>query len=154
LEEGCFCVDVGFGTGVLLKGLHARYPHSTWGGVDHWPEDIGQLRVYLGSDQLYQCGVQERPFDVGAVDVAISTKIYHGVMRTREQIKAMADHIFLMIVKGGYYIPAFEGLFIGAFDGIDSEEELFGIFESVGFVVERRNGALGVLRKPELILSL
>ena len=73
-------LDVGTGTGALLEGLHARYPHALLTGVDIAFNMCLRAQQKLGSDSRIVTGNAEYlPFGTGVFDLAVSASVLQWV---------------------------------------------------------------------------
>ncbi len=84
-------LDVGCGTGVLLGRLAAAYPTVVLAGVDPVPEMLAIARRQLpGSIELVAGWAEELPFGSGALDVVVTSNVFHYVADPHLALREMA----------------------------------------------------------------
>ncbi|MBI4547411.1 MAG: methyltransferase domain-containing protein [Ignavibacteriae bacterium] len=82
LDVGCsdYVLDVGCGTGVLLKEVSLAVPEARLAGVDLSPEMLEVARHKLGAEvDLRQGRAEALPFDDEAFDLVVSTNVFHFI---------------------------------------------------------------------------
>ena len=73
-------LDVGCGTGTLLKALRRTLPNSALTGVDMSEEMLSVARTKLNHDGELQRGFAEAlPFADGSFDLVVSTSVFHFI---------------------------------------------------------------------------
>jgi ubiquinone/menaquinone biosynthesis C-methylase UbiE len=65
-------LDVGCGTGALLRRLTARLPDAELAGVDPAPRMLAEARKRLGGVQLEQAAAERLPFADASFDLVVS----------------------------------------------------------------------------------
>lgn len=81
-------VDVGCGTGTLMKLLHDFFPRAHIYGVDPDTETISNVKKkfqHLQNISLYNVGVEKLPFEDNTLDVCFSTLTFHHLTREKKQ---------------------------------------------------------------------
>lgn len=91
LHGGERVLDVGCGTGVLLKSISAFVPEDHLSGVDPSPAMLEIARKRLGAAvDLKESGAERLPFGDQAFDVVVSTNAFHYFPRPLEALTEMA----------------------------------------------------------------
>jgi ubiquinone/menaquinone biosynthesis C-methylase UbiE len=73
-------LDIGCGTGVLLRRLASVYPHAEFIGVDAAAGMIREARATLREDRslrFLEARAEELPFPAGSFDLVVSTMSFH-----------------------------------------------------------------------------
>jgi len=91
LKPGESLLDVGCGTGVLLKALAASVPDAKLSGADLSPEMLDVARKSLGERVvLKQSHAESLPFSDQAFDVVVSTNAFHYFRNPLGALERMA----------------------------------------------------------------
>jgi len=89
IKQGQNVLDVGCGTGALLKALAKAYPGVALAGVDSTQEMLAVARQRLPEAiRLKQAGAEKLPFDNKSFDMVISCNMFHYI---REPAAALAE---------------------------------------------------------------
>jgi len=95
-------VDVGCGTGRLLREAKRRWPNARVTGVDVSAGMIAEARR-RASDGLFVVGAAERlPLESGSVDLAVSTMSFHHWTDKAQGVREIAR----VLAPGGRFILA------------------------------------------------
>lgn len=73
-------LDVGCGTGRLLRTAKSRFPEARFEGVDPAPQMVSQARALLATGsriEFREATAEELPFTDGSFDLVFSTMTYH-----------------------------------------------------------------------------
>lgn len=88
-------LDIGCGTGRLLRRMHARWPLATLTGIDLSEKMVAQARKFTSAAVIYQASAEHIPLEDASVDLASSTMSFHhwsdqlqGVSETSRVLRA------------------------------------------------------------------
>jgi ubiquinone/menaquinone biosynthesis C-methylase UbiE len=98
-------LDVGCGTGRLLRSASARFPGAELSGVDPAPEMVRQAQLRAGAGSaigFHLAGGEELPFSDHRFDLVFSTLTFH---HWADQRKAVAE-IARVLAPGGRWLLA------------------------------------------------
>ena len=98
-------LDVGCGTGRLLRSAEGRFPQAELVGVDPAPQMVRQAQASAGegsSIQFQQGAAEELPFRDGRFDLVFSTLTFH---HWSDQPRAVAE-IARVLAPGGRWLLA------------------------------------------------
>jgi ubiquinone/menaquinone biosynthesis C-methylase UbiE len=70
-------LDIGCGTGRLLRRIHSRWPSAALVGIDQSPGMVSQARRYTPAATIYEASAENLPFEDNSVDLAASTMSFH-----------------------------------------------------------------------------
>lgn len=91
-------LDVGCGTGELLRRLRAKYPAAALAGLDPVAEMLAVARDKLGGKEDLRIGYADSlPWAAGSFDVVVSCNMFHYITHPVEALREMAR----VIVPGG-----------------------------------------------------
>lgn len=84
-------LDVGCGTGELLRRLRARYPEAVLAGLDPVAEMLAVARDKLSGKEDLRIGYADSlPWQAGSFDVVVSCNMFHYITRPVEALREMA----------------------------------------------------------------
>lgn len=98
-------LDIGCGTGRLLRAAEARFPGAQLSGVDPAPEMVRQARASVGEGSLIrfeQAGAEELPFPDRRFDLVFSTLTFH---HWSDQSRAVSE-VARVLAPGGRWLLA------------------------------------------------
>ena len=70
-------LDIGCGTGRLLRRLHQRWPSSALTGVDLAEGMVAQARRLTPAAVIHQAPAEQLPVESGSLDLVTSTTSFH-----------------------------------------------------------------------------
>lgn len=90
-------VDVGCGTGSLLKVVSKTYPKLKMTGIDPDPKvlEIAHKKLEGRNVELIQTGADKLPMKTGSVDVVVSTLAFHHMPNGIKQMALQEIHRIL-----------------------------------------------------------
>lgn len=84
-------LDVGCGTGELLRRLRARYPRASLAGLDPVAEMLSVARGKLSGNEDLQIGYADAlPWPAASFDVVVSCNMFHYISHPVEALREMA----------------------------------------------------------------
>jgi ubiquinone/menaquinone biosynthesis C-methylase UbiE len=84
-------LDVGCGTGELLRRLRAKYPDAALAGLDPVPEMLAVARDKLSGKEDLRIGYADSlPWTGGSFDVVVSCNMFHYISHPVEALREMA----------------------------------------------------------------
>ena len=84
-------LDVGCGTGELLRRLRAKYPQSLLAGIDPVPEMLAVARDKLSGSEDLRIGYADAlPWRAASFDVVVSCNMFHYITHPVEALREMA----------------------------------------------------------------
>ena len=84
-------LDVGCGTGELLRRLRAKYPRAELAGLDPVAEMLAVARDKLSGTEDLRVGYADSlPWNAGAFDVVVSCNMFHYITHPVEALREMA----------------------------------------------------------------
>ena len=84
-------LDVGCGTGELLRRLRAKYPDAALAGLDPVAEMLAVARDKLsGREDLREGYADSLPWSAGSFDVVVSCNMFHYISHPVEALREMA----------------------------------------------------------------
>jgi ubiquinone/menaquinone biosynthesis C-methylase UbiE len=95
-------VDIGCGTGRLLRRMHARWPKAGLAGVDVAEGMVTRARERTDFATIYQAAAEQLPLEDASVDLATSTISFH---HWSNQAKGVSEAVRVLRV-GGLFILA------------------------------------------------
>jgi ubiquinone/menaquinone biosynthesis C-methylase UbiE len=95
-------LDVGCGTGSLLRVAQARFPSARLTGVDASEGMIAVAAASLGEVELQRAAAERLPFAAGMFDLVLSTNSFH---HWDDQVEGIAE-IGRVLVSGGHVVVA------------------------------------------------
>ena len=83
-------LDVGCGTGELMRRLRAKYPHAALAGLDPVAEMLAVARDKLSGNEDLRTGYADAlPWSAGAFDVVVSCNMFHYISHPVEALREM-----------------------------------------------------------------
>ena len=83
-------LDVGCGTGELLRRLRAKYPEATLAGIDPVEEMLAVAREKLGGKEEFRVGYADAlPWRAASFDVVVSCNMFHYITHPVEALREM-----------------------------------------------------------------
>lgn len=83
-------LDVGCGTGDLLRRLRAKYPDAVLAGLDPVPEMLALARSKLSGKEDLQTGYADAlAWSAGKFDVVVSCNMFHYISHAVEALREM-----------------------------------------------------------------
>jgi ubiquinone/menaquinone biosynthesis C-methylase UbiE len=87
-------LDVGCGTGELLRRLRAKYPGAVLAGLDPVPEMLDVARAKLSGAEDLRVGYADAlPWAAASFDVVVSCNMFHYITHPVEALREMARAI-------------------------------------------------------------
>ena len=84
-------LDVGCGTGELLRRLRARYPGARLAGLDPVPEMLDVARDKLSGTEDLRIGYADSlPWASGSFDMVVSCNMFHYIAHPKTALREMA----------------------------------------------------------------
>jgi ubiquinone/menaquinone biosynthesis C-methylase UbiE len=84
-------LDVGCGTGELLRRLRAKYPDALLAGLDPVPEMLAVAGDKLGGKEDLRIGYADSlPWPSGSFDVVVSCNMFHYITHPSAALREMA----------------------------------------------------------------
>jgi ubiquinone/menaquinone biosynthesis C-methylase UbiE len=84
-------LDVGCGTGELLRRLRAKYPDAVLAGLDPVPEMLAVARDKLSGKEDLRIGYADSlPWPAASFDVVVSCNMFHYITHPVEALREMA----------------------------------------------------------------
>jgi ubiquinone/menaquinone biosynthesis C-methylase UbiE len=84
-------LDVGCGTGELLRRLRAKYPDAVLAGLDPVPEMLAVARGKLNGREDLRIGYADSlPWGPGSFDVVVSCNMFHYITHPAQALREMA----------------------------------------------------------------
>jgi ubiquinone/menaquinone biosynthesis C-methylase UbiE len=84
-------LDVGCGTGELLRRVRANVPDAVLAGLDPVPEMLDVAREKLGGRDDLRVGYADRlPWNAGTFDVVVSCNMFHYISEPLTALREMA----------------------------------------------------------------
>jgi ubiquinone/menaquinone biosynthesis C-methylase UbiE len=83
-------LDVGCGTGELMRRLRAKYPDAVLAGIDPVAEMLAVARDKLSGNEDLRTGYADAlPWSAGAFDVVVSCNMFHYISHPVEALREM-----------------------------------------------------------------
>ena len=95
-------LDIGCGTGRLLRRMHVRWPSASLVGVDVAEGMVARAREQTDYATIYQAPAEHLPLENDSVDLATSTTSFH---HWSDQAQGVREAVRVMR-KGGLFILA------------------------------------------------
>jgi ubiquinone/menaquinone biosynthesis C-methylase UbiE len=84
-------LDVGCGTGELLRRLRAKYPHATLAGIDPVAEMLAMAKDKLSGNEDLRVGYADAlPWSEGSFDLVVSCNMFHYITHPVAALREMA----------------------------------------------------------------
>ena len=84
-------LDVGCGTGELLRRMRAKYPDAALAGLDPVPQMLAVARDKLGGKEDLRIGYADSlPWPAAGFDVVVSCNMFHYITHPVEALREMA----------------------------------------------------------------
>ena len=94
-------LDVGCGTGELLRRLRAKYPIAVLAGLDPVAEMLDVAKDKLSGNEDLRVGYADSlPWDAGSFDVLVSCNMFHYITHPVEALREMAR----VVRPGGFLV--------------------------------------------------
>jgi ubiquinone/menaquinone biosynthesis C-methylase UbiE len=94
-------LDVGCGTGELLRRLRAKYPRAVLAGLDPVAEMLDVAKDKLSGNEDLRVGYADSlPWDAGSFDVLVSCNMFHYITHPVEALREMAR----VLRPGGFLV--------------------------------------------------
>jgi ubiquinone/menaquinone biosynthesis C-methylase UbiE len=95
-------LDIGCGTGRLLRRMHLRWPSAGLVGVDVAEGMVAQARAQTGYATIHQAPAENLPLEDNSVDLVTSTASFH---HWSDQAQGVREAV-RVLRRGGLYILA------------------------------------------------
>ncbi len=95
-------IDIGCGTGRLLRRMHARWPSAHLVGVDVAEGMLAKARQQTGYATFHQASAEQLPLEDGSVDLATTTASFH---HWSDQAQGVREAV-RVLRRGGLFILA------------------------------------------------
>jgi ubiquinone/menaquinone biosynthesis C-methylase UbiE len=90
MTSGAQVLDVGCGTGELMRRLQAKYPYAVLAGLDPVAEMLAVARDKLSGNEDLRTGYADAlPWGAGAFDVVVSCNMFHYISHPVEALREM-----------------------------------------------------------------
>jgi ubiquinone/menaquinone biosynthesis C-methylase UbiE len=90
MTSGARVLDVGCGTGELMRRLRAKYPDAMLAGLDPVAEMLAVARDKLSGNEDLRTGYADAlPWSAGAFDVVVSCNMFHYISHPVEALREM-----------------------------------------------------------------
>jgi len=90
MTSGARVLDVGCGTGELMRRLRAKYPHAVLAGLDPVAEMLAVARDKLSGNEDLRTGYADAlPWGAGAFDVVVSCNMFHYISHPVQALREM-----------------------------------------------------------------
>jgi ubiquinone/menaquinone biosynthesis C-methylase UbiE len=122
-------LDIGCGTGRLLRRINARWPSAALNGVDLAEGMVAQARALTPQATIYQAPAEVLPLPDSSVDLVTSTTSFH---HWSDQAKGVSE-AYRVLRPGGLFILA--DMNISHHGHPLSKAQVRSLFESAGFTI-------------------
>jgi ubiquinone/menaquinone biosynthesis C-methylase UbiE len=126
-------LDVGCGTGRLLRRMHARWPLATLIGVDLAEGMVAQARAQTPGAAILLAPAEQLPVRNGSVDLVTSTASFH---HWSDQGQGVGE-VMRVLRPGGFFILADMTMAVQGHPL--SRRWVWAAFEAAGLVVRSQN---------------
>ncbi len=93
-------LDIGCGTGRLLRRMHVRWPTASLTGIDLSEKMVAQARKFTPDAVIYQASAERIPLDDATVELVTSTISFHHWSDQKQGIR----EVFRVLRPGGIFI--------------------------------------------------
>jgi ubiquinone/menaquinone biosynthesis C-methylase UbiE len=91
MHAGARVLDVGCGTGELLRRLRARYPAAALAGLDPVPQMLEVAKSKLSGSEDLRIGYADNlPWTAGSFDTVVSCNMFHYITHPVAALREMA----------------------------------------------------------------
>ncbi|HTX91221.1 MAG TPA: class I SAM-dependent methyltransferase [Anaerolineales bacterium] len=122
-------LDIGCGTGRLLRRMQARWPSAALAGVDLAEGMVAQARAQTPQATIYQAPAEHLPLENGSVDLVTSTVSFHHWTDQAQGVREAAR----VLRPGGLFILA--DMSLTAHGHPLSRTQVRAAFEAAGLVL-------------------
>ena len=127
----CAVLDIGCGTGRLLRRMHEAWPGASMIGIDLSDGMVARAHQLSPFAAIYQAPAEHLPLKSGSVDLATSTVSFH---HWSDQEQGVGE-IQRVLYKGGLFILADPNLGHGH---PLSRQQLRELFQACGLLVRKQ----------------
>jgi len=133
-------LDVGCGTGRLLRGAANRWPQAQLFGVDPAEEMISEAKR-LNSNATFKLSTAETlPFSDQSFDLVVSSLSFH---HWADQVKALHEIARVLRIGGHFYLADINSTFINFFHKrIKNQKQIRDLVGDVGLIVMEQQRAM------------
>ena len=122
-------LDIGCGTGRLLRRMQARWPEAALAGVDLAEGMVAQAQAQTPGAAIYQAPAEHLPLKDGSFDLVTSTVSYH---HWSDQAQGVRE-VVRVLRRGGLFILA--DMSVPHRGRSQSRREVRALFESAGLSI-------------------
>ncbi len=95
-------LDIGCGTGRLLRRMQAYWPSAKLVGIDQADGMVAQARQLTPAATIYQAPAEHLPLEDGSVDLVTTTMSFHHWSQQNQGVR----EAFRVLQVGGFFILA------------------------------------------------
>ncbi len=130
-------LDIGCGTGRLLRKAAARWPQAHLYGVDPAAGMIAQARRVSPVAEYSVGSAEDLPLEAGTVDLAVSTMSFHHWADQQQGVREIAR----VLRPGGFFCLADHSMLLARFwrERVRSPWEIRAMMTRAGLAVRRRH---------------
>jgi ubiquinone/menaquinone biosynthesis C-methylase UbiE len=126
-------LDIGCGTGRLLRRIQKRWPSAALAGVDLAEGMVAQARKLTTSATIYQAPAERLPLESDSVDLVTSTTSFH---HWSDQAQGVREAV-RVLRRGGLFILA--DMSISHHGHPLAHSQVRSMFEKAGLSIRRQN---------------